>query len=67
MLLRGALCLLVGLAVTGCKPSAGSRCDKGDSRCVDATHALVCQDGRYIETPCLGRKGCRLEVDRTAC
>ena len=58
---------MLGLVLAGCKPGVGSRCDKGEARCVDTTRALVCQDGRYIETPCRGEAGCRLEVDRTAC
>lgn len=67
MLTRGWSLFLLGFVLAGCKPGVGSRCDKGEARCVDATRALVCQDGRYIETPCRGKVGCRLEVDRTAC
>jgi len=67
VLTRGGLVLLFGFVFVGCKPGVGSRCDKGESRCLDATSALVCQDGRYIETPCRGKAGCRLDVDRTAC
>jgi hypothetical protein len=57
----------VAFAFVACKADVGSRCDQGESRCLDATRALVCQNGRFIETPCRGKAGCRLEVDRTAC
>ena len=65
--LRGELLLLLGLLSAGCKPAVGSRCDKGESRCIDHVRALVCQDGRFIETPCNGKAGCRLQGDVTVC
>jgi len=67
VLLRGAFALLVLVAFTGCKPGVGSRCDKGEARCIDQASALLCENGRFIETPCRGKDGCRLQVDRTAC
>lgn len=50
-----------------CKPSVGSSCEKGESRCVDGQRALVCQNEEYIETLCRGKNGCRLEPAGTAC
>lgn len=55
------------LLALGCKPGVGSSCEKGESRCIDGTRALVCQAGRFIETPCRGKQGCRLEKELTAC
>jgi hypothetical protein len=65
--LRGAVSAFVFLALVACKPGVGSRCDKGEARCIDKANALVCEAGRFIEAPCRGKNGCRLEVDRTAC
>lgn len=45
----------------------GSSCEKGEARCLDGQRSLVCQAGKFIETPCRGKKGCRLEAERTAC
>jgi hypothetical protein len=53
--------------LTHCKPGVGSSCEKGESRCIDGKRALVCQDGKYIETLCRGKNGCRLEPAGTAC
>src|SRR6185503_1877124 len=36
-------------------------------RCLDGASALVCEAGRFIETPCRGKGGCHLVVDRTSC
>jgi hypothetical protein len=55
------------LVFTGCKPGVGSSCEKGEARCIDGQRALVCQGEKFIETPCRGKKGCRLEAERTAC
>ena len=51
----------------GCKPSAGSSCDKGEARCVDAKTELACQAGHFIETPCHGPRGCSLTAQGTSC
>jgi hypothetical protein len=56
-----------GLALVACKPSVGSSCTKGEARCVDSGRALVCEDGKFIETPCAGKLGCRLQPEGTAC
>ena len=61
------LALAPFLLLTQCKPSVGSSCDKGESRCIDGQRALVCQAGKYIETLCRGKGGCRLEAAGTAC
>ena len=50
-----------------CKPGVGSSCDKGEARCVDPARALTCEAGRFIETPCRGKDGCRLLPEGTAC
>ena len=55
------------LVVAGCKPGVGSSCEKGEARCLDGQRALVCQSEHFIETPCRGKSGCRLEPAGTAC
>jgi hypothetical protein len=62
-----ALVALSLFLLAHCKPSVGSSCEKGESRCLDGQRALVCQAGEYIETACRGKKGCRLEPAGTAC
>jgi hypothetical protein len=59
--------LLAVLALAQCRPSAGSSCDKGESRCLNPNRALVCQKGVFIETPCLGKKGCLTEPAGVSC
>jgi len=62
------LFLLAALAsLASCKPSVGSSCDKGEARCVDGKHELVCQAGRFIESPCNGPAGCGLTEHGTSC
>ncbi|MCC6214955.1 MAG: hypothetical protein IT376_08810 [Polyangiaceae bacterium] len=51
---------VVGLLVAACKPGAGSSCDRGDGRCLDAQRMLKCQGGRLVEMPCKGKGGCAL-------
>lgn len=58
---------LVGLALVACKASVGSSCDKGEARCIDPGRALVCEERKFIETPCHGKLGCRLQPEGTAC
>ena len=58
---------LAALFVTDCKPAAGSSCDKGEARCLDAKRELVCQAGRFIESPCNGPGGCRSTEKGTSC
>ena len=70
MPLRSSLLILSVLAVlwlSQCKPSAGSSCDKGEARCLDAKRELVCQAGHFIESPCSGPGGCRLTEKGTSC
>jgi hypothetical protein len=58
---------LAGLALVACKPAVGSSCTKGEARCIDPGRALVCEAGKFIETPCAGKLGCRLQPEGTAC
>ena len=62
-----ALYALLPLLALGCKPSAGSSCDKGEARCIDSKRELVCQGGTFIETPCAGPGGCTLGEKGTSC
>ena len=61
------LSLIAALWLTSCKPAAGSSCDKGEARCLDAKRELVCQAGHFIESPCNGPAGCRLTDQGTSC
>ncbi|HET7545843.1 MAG TPA: hypothetical protein VFK05_38510 [Polyangiaceae bacterium] len=70
MALRSTLLISSALAVLWlpqCKPSVGSSCDKGEARCLDAKRELVCQAGRFIESPCNGPEGCRTTEKGTSC
>ena len=62
-----SLPVTIGLLSAGCKPSAGSSCDKGEARCLDGKHELVCQAGRFIESPCNGPAGCGWTERGTSC
>jgi hypothetical protein len=64
---RLALGVALALSFVACKPKVGSSCEKGEARCLDGQRALVCQGEKFIETPCRGKGGCRLEGERTAC
>ncbi|MEO6601536.1 MAG: hypothetical protein ABIQ16_16790 [Polyangiaceae bacterium] len=57
----------LGLLASGCKPSVGSSCDKGEARCEHGKLELVCQAGRFIESPCNGPAGCGLTERGTSC
>jgi hypothetical protein len=61
------LALAFTLALAACKPGVGSSCEKGDARCLNPNRALVCQKGVFIETPCLGKHGCRVEPAGVSC
>jgi hypothetical protein len=61
------ICSLAFVVATGCKPHAGSSCDKGESRCQDRTTQLACQNGSYVATPCRGPGGCALTAAGISC
>ena len=46
------------LIVSACEPGLGSSCEPDEARCLNASTQLVCQDGKYIATPCRGPGGC---------
>lgn len=67
-----ALFSLFPLALVGflsCKPGPGSSCDAHEARCLDAKRALVCDAGKFVETPCKGKAGCVTDqqLQRTSC
>lgn len=64
---RGLLAGIAAVALLGCKPGVGSSCEKGESRCLDPSKALVCEKRKFIETPCLGKNGCRTEPAGVSC
>jgi len=55
------------LAFLSCKPGPGSSCDAHEARCLDKKRAIVCDDGKFVETPCKGKAGCSTAQERTAC
>lgn len=55
------------MLASSCKPGVGSSCDKGEARCIDAKRELACEAGHFIETPCLGPKGCSTSEQGTSC
>ena len=60
--------LLIGLlAFWSCKPEPGSSCDPREMRCLDAKRAIVCDDGKFVETPCRGKAGCSTVQESTSC
>lgn len=48
------------LALPGCEPGVGSSCDQAEARCLNESTQLVCQEGKYVATPCRGPGGCAL-------
>jgi hypothetical protein len=65
-----ALRRLIPLSLLGflaCKPSPGSSCDAHEARCLDAKRAIVCDEGKFVETPCKGKAGCSTAPDGTSC
>ena len=65
--LRVIALLFAITCASSCKPSAGSSCDSGEARCLDAKTELACQAGHYIETPCHGPRGCGIIAQGINC
>jgi len=60
--------ILIGLlGLSACKPGPGSSCDPREARCLDAKRAIVCDDGKFVETPCRGKAGCSTVQESTTC
>ncbi len=62
--------LLIPLGLLGifsCKPGPGTSCDPHEARCLDGKRALICEDGKFVETPCKGKAGCSTVQERTTC
>ena len=58
----------IGLvAFLACKPGPGSSCDPREARCLDAKRAIICDDGKFLETPCKGKAGCSTIQESTTC
>ncbi len=58
------LALLLGAS---CRAGVGDKCEKGDARCLDAARELVCENGKFIEVPCRGARGCAASERGVAC
>ncbi len=52
------LTLLSLLLAPGCKKKAGDACEGESIQCSDKQHALLCVNGHFAATSCLGPKGC---------
>ncbi len=63
-LLRALTALLIPFA---CKPAPGGPCERGEARCLDAQREIVCDDGKFVETPCRGKAGCSTIKETTTC
>jgi hypothetical protein len=61
------LLVSLGLLLAACKASPGSSCGPTEARCLDDRRALVCDDGKFIETPCRGKGGCSTKDQKTSC
>jgi hypothetical protein len=61
-----AATVLVLLALS-CKASPGGSCAAHEARCLDARRALICDDGKFVETPCRGKGGCSTVLEKTSC
>lgn len=55
------------LQALSCKPGPGGSCDAGEARCLDGKRAIVCEDGKFVETPCRGKAGCLTVQESTSC
>jgi hypothetical protein len=55
------------LSFGSCKPGPGSSCDPREARCLDATRAIVCDDGTFVAVPCRGKAGCSTVQESTSC
>jgi hypothetical protein len=66
-----AFVVALWLLGSGCQRGPGSPCEKGEARCLDGARALVCEAGKFVETPCRGKAGCSTTRDpsgeATAC
>ena len=68
MSVKSLALLALGVLLTlSCKPEPGSSCDVGEARCLDATRSIVCEDGKFVETPCKGKAGCSTIQETTSC
>lgn len=55
------------VAFWSCSRAPGSSCDPGEARCLDERRELICEDGKFVETPCKGKGGCTTLQERTRC
>jgi hypothetical protein len=63
------IAVVLSCGLPGCcnESKAGDACTQGKSVCADKTTELVCQDGKFVTSPCRGTKGCRLEEEKHLC
>lgn len=56
------------LITPGCSPKPGKSCDAKDQpTCFDPSTLLVCAEGKWVATPCLGPKACQSNEQDYAC
>jgi hypothetical protein len=65
----GWVAAVLSWAMPGCcsESKAGDSCAQGKSVCGDKTTELICQDGKFVSSPCRGSKGCRVEGEKHLC
>ncbi len=59
--------VVVLATLPGCTAKAGDACTKGTASCADASNELTCQDGKLIQAPCRGPKGCAVAAEKLTC
>lgn len=62
-----AIVTALGLAVLGCKPTAGKPCDGHAKTCENPTSRLACSGAVYTLETCKGPKGCAEANGATTC
>ena len=67
--LASSLIVLVAAVAFGCacKKKPGDSCLNGEAACLDEKTELVCQEGKYIQAPCNGATGCKMENATVTC
>jgi hypothetical protein len=57
---------LLAVAIVGCKPKAGRKCN-GGAACANEHTELACVDGQYVAMPCKGPDGCVASDNVASC
>jgi hypothetical protein len=55
------------VALIGCKPKAGGKCNVGQALCESAGGVLACQGGVFVSSHCRGPNGCTKLGNKVTC